>query len=74
MRLSVLMRAFLSHSARHGQAKQLREERARGAGLQRGLAKALHTAERERAAASVAASRALCGPSFSPYCGWAGSP
>jgi len=41
----------------------MREERARGAGLQRGLAKALHTAERDRAAASAVAARALCGPS-----------
>lgn len=42
------------------QARQLLEERVRGAGLQRGLAKVLHTAERERAAARAAATRELC--------------
>ena len=41
------------------QARQLREERARGAGLQRGLAKAVFTAERERAVARVAAAKEM---------------
>ena len=41
------------------QARQLREERARGAGLQRGLAKAVYTAERERAVARAAAAKEM---------------
>ncbi len=46
------------------QARQLREERARGAGLQRGLAKAVYTAERERAVARVAAAKEMYGLSL----------
>lgn len=42
------------------QARQLLEERVRGASLQRGLGKVLHTAERERATARAAAARELC--------------